>query len=565
MFLPRGGLPLPADSRMMSPTDALAFASSGSVLPFVARPPVAGAPGESEKRVLCIPVLRRAGGFLLALPAGAVPPSLLAQGNTGDPDAMFGPSTVLTVPAMEEQEDGAEVATETSIEVLVVDFSDAAASYLEPFDPLSLEDPVPFSEEAPQVFPECRQLVALSKSWVRSVEGERVAFYSALEGEGEAPGPADPAEAPAATAKAKAKRVTTAQLAEQLGSISQLLPAISDRLQDLAERQKELETKVTVQATAPPAPGPAHKQPFALPTSKAAPAVSNPTQAFVSVLGPPPRSRPLPPAAAQGDVVPQPPPLDEDLPPGTTTAHALAQQTAALTQLVSHLIQASDGSGDFVGAPAPSGLSSRASAKRERLQAELAQRTGNFMLAVAQSGFRRSYPTEAMPRTLDEFRQEPRRFLFSHYLERHGGYQHQRDLGLIMHMITQVADLLMAGEVEGSLDLLALIMVCLEQAAADHGKFEVGFTLSLFAEPPHQIFTNRGSPHNPRLRAFAPLCPATWATTALAFLKETDVILSRRQEASGQASSSGQALDEALPAAKKPPRKPRFPRKPKET
>ena len=56
----------------------------------------------------------------------------------------------------------------------------------------------------------------------------------------------------------------------------------------------------------------------------------------------------------------------------------------------------------------------------------------------------------------------------------------------------------------------------------------MGFTLSLFAEPPHQIFTNRGSPHNPRLRAFAPLCPAAWATTALAFLKETDVILSRR-------------------------------------
>ncbi|CAE7910390.1 hypothetical protein AK812_SmicGene4706 [Symbiodinium microadriaticum] len=192
---------------------------------------------------------------------------------------MFGPSTVLTVPAMEEQEDGAEVATESSIEVLAVDFSDAAAAYLEPFDPLSLEDPVPFSEEAPQVFPECRQLVALSKAWVRTAEGERIAFYSAQEGEDEALEPADPVEAPAATAKAKGKRVTR--------------------------------------------------------------------------------------------------------------------------------------------------------------------------------------------------------------------------------------------------------------------KFEVGFTLSLFAEPPHQIFTNRGSPHNPRLRAFAPLCPAAWATTALAFLKETDVILSRRQEASGTREAVG--------------------------
>ena len=237
---------------MTSPAETLAFASAGSVLPFVARPPVAGSPGDSEKRVLCIPVLRRTGGFLLALPAGSVPPNLLTQGLTGDAEAMFGPSTVLTVPAMEEQEDGAEVPTETSIEVLVVDFSDAAAAYLELFDPLSLEDPVPFSEEAPQVFPECRQLVALSKAWVRTAEGERIA--SAQEGEDEALEPVDPVEAPAATAKAKGKRVTTAQLAEQLGSISKLLPAISDRLQDLAERQKELETKVTAQSSAPPPP-----------------------------------------------------------------------------------------------------------------------------------------------------------------------------------------------------------------------------------------------------------------------------------------------------------------------
>ena len=164
MFLPRGRSPLPSKAGMTSPAETLAFASAGSVLPFVARPPVAGSPGDAEKRVLCIPVLRRTGGFLLALPAGSVPPSLLTQGLSGDAEAMFGPSTVLTVPAMEEQEDGAEVATESSIEVLVVDFSDATAAYLEPFDPLSLEDPVPFSEEAPQVFPECRQLVALSKA-----------------------------------------------------------------------------------------------------------------------------------------------------------------------------------------------------------------------------------------------------------------------------------------------------------------------------------------------------------------------------------------------------------------
>ncbi|CAE7219683.1 unnamed protein product [Symbiodinium microadriaticum] len=400
-----------------------------------------------------------------------------SAGLSGDAEAMFGPSTVLTVPAMEEQEDGAEVATESSIEVLVVDFSDATAAYLEPFDPLSLEDPVPFSEE-----------------------GERIAFYSAQEGEDEALEPADPVEAPAAAAKAKEKRVTTAQLAEQLGSISKLLPAISDRLQDLAERQKDLETKVTAQSSAPPPPaGPAHKQPFALPTSKAPQVAANPTQALVSALGPPPRSRPLALGAAPEPPLPLPAPPDDEGGQDATTASALAQQTAALTQLVSHLIQASDGSGDFVGAPAPSGLSSRASAKRERLQAELAQRTGNFMLA------------------------EPRRFLFSHYLPR--GLPAPAGLGPY-HAYGHPGGRPPDGRRGGG--QFGLTSPYHGLPRTDHGKFEVGFTLSLFAEPPHQIFTNRGSPHNPRLRAFAPLCPAAWATTALAFLKETDVILSRR-------------------------------------
>ena len=175
------------------------------------------------------------------------------------------------------------------------------------------------------------------------------------------------------------------------------------------------------------------------------------------------------------------------------------------------------------------------------------------------------FPTEAVPKSLEELRREPRRFTFSQYLERHGGYQHQKDLGLIMYMVCQVSDMLLAGSEEGALDLLSLLMVCLEQAALDHGKFEVAYTLSLFAEPPSQVFSNRGTPQNPRLRAFAPLCPLTWATTALAFLKETDSILARRNEASGGASSSGHvARDEPDPAPKKAPRKPRFPRPPKD-
>lgn len=45
------------------------------------------------------------------------------------------------------------------------------------------------------------------------------------------------------------------------------------------------------------------------------------------------------------------------------------------------------------------------------------------------------------------------------------------------------------------------------------------------------MFAAKPPATNPRLRAFAPLCPPEWATTALAYLKEADVIQSRRQEA----------------------------------
>ena len=138
------------------------------------------------------------------------------------------------------------------------------------------------------------------------------------------------------------------------------------------------------------------------------------------------------------------------------------------------------------------------------------------MVAVAQQGFRRMNPSSPVPRTLEEFRQEPRPFQFSHYVERFGGYQQERLLGLLMHMPSQITDLLLAGEVESALDHLALMHVFLEQTAQDSGRTDVSFTLSLFPDPPPQVFHNRSAAYNPRAKAWAPLCPALWATTALA-------------------------------------------------
>ena len=152
------------------------------------------------------------------------------------------------------------------------------------------------------------------------------------------------------------------------------------------------------------------------------------------------------------------------------------------------------------------------------------------------------------PGSLAELRSSPAPFRFTEYVERYGGYQHQRELGLIQYMLCQVTDLLLSGEVDGTLDLLSLMHVAVEQAAQDHGKWEVAYVLSLFPDPPGQVFQSRSSAQNPRLKAWA-------------YLKEADAIMARRSEAVGVAQPKKPA-DQEEP--KRPSRKFRFPRPPKQ-
>ena len=75
--------------------------------------------------------------------------------------------------------------------------------------------------------------------------------------------------------------------------------------------------------------------------------------------------------------------------------------------------------------------------------------------------------------------------LFTKYLERQGGYGGgQRDLGLIMWLLSHIADLMLQEDHIGARDLMALTMVTLEQAALDNGKWEVAWLLSLQEDPP---------------------------------------------------------------------------------
>ena len=178
------------------------------------------------------------------------------------------------------------------------------------------------------------------------------------------------------------------------------------------------------------------------------------------------------------------------------------------------------------------------------------------MLRVAQNAFRRLKPADPVPAKLEDFGTKP---IFAKYLERQGGFSGARDLGLIMWLLAQVADQMLQQDHQGSMELMALVLVTLEQAAMDGNKWEVAWLLSLQEDPPPGLFSPRPPSSNLRLRAFSPLCPPEWAATTLSFVKELDIISTRRSEI--VPARKGKKEEEDKPAPKRPPRNPKKPRK----
>ena len=67
------------------------------------------------------------------------------------------------------------------------------------------------------------------------------------------------------------------------------------------------------------------------------------------------------------------------------------------------------------------------------------------------------------------------------YLERYGGFLHQRSWGLLHCQLAQVFDLLGSGQVEGAKDVLAMAMVMIDPAVLDAGRLQ--------EDPATQLFT----------------------------------------------------------------------------
>ena len=119
--------------------------------------------------------------------------------------------------------------------------------------------------------------------------------------------------------------------------------------------------------------------------------------------------------------------------PADPVLEAIAQQSTALTALVAHLASSSDPLADLGHSGAASSSTTRGAQRRERLQSELASGSSAFFLTVAQQMHRRMFPSKPVRKTEADIRGSGISLLA--YLERFGGFKHQKEVGLCLGIL----------------------------------------------------------------------------------------------------------------------------------
>eukprot|EP00435_Cladocopium_sp_Y103_P060289 s620_g22.t1 len=444
-----------------------------------------GFASQAEARVYC-------------LAAGVKYPTEAASVTDGE--ALIGPHTVISVPGVRIGAEG-PMPAEEEVEVQLVDVSDMVLPGLVLWADSGVQEDqlMWFSMTDPSVTPDLRSLLQLAVEWLQASGAMRATFYSAAEEE--APPPKK------ATQKAKAKKATPAkQVADHISTMAALLPTMAAQLAAMQEEQRALQAEVRgFSTTPPPRPG---QQPVTM----------TPGQ-FTDLMGAPPKTKglslvPPPPRAAR-------PCMDSNLPlrdqaeegiegeeflEGSPLTQAVLQQSRALTALV---LQMQSGDPLFEGHSSSASTSSRGAQGREKLQRELAQRSGNFFLTVMQNMHRRMKPATPVP----------------------GSFGNAKDMGVTAYAVAYIVDCALKGDLQGLREHLALLVVGLEQYSQDT-KWDLGFILMLLEDPPSTMFSCRSNQaiQTGRNKAFAPLCPQRWATISLAYLKELDFIQTKRME-----------------------------------
>ena len=525
------------------------FAGKGedsSLLVFT--PPAEARTPDVENSCMAIPVLPRDGGLLIALPSGFIASDVLLGSAESDASELFGPSQTFSGAFIEEDELGQEVSIGLEASFVILDVTDQVLPMLRDYDPVI--DPsseiFPFARDRSLAIIDLPVVVPQIFEWLRSAEGlERMVFYSARE---EQVTPM-PAQTKATPKRAGARKVTTAALADQIAELVTQVQAIA------AQQQSMMSTTAPASATLAPEPAFGTAMPARLPSVSAGlpQRTVEGIPKIAQLLGPPPKAKP--PAAALSV-------YDAEEPSGAKFAgqnlegmgvsQALMQQSQAITSLVAHLT-----SGDALTELGSQGLHTKGVARREKMQGELAGGTSNFFLQVRQQIHKRMFPSRPLPK--DESDLVHSGATLCGYLEKFGGYKNRPETAMIMWLLGHTMDSMALGDDRMAREYLALTVACIEQSVVDGG-WNLAYVLSLLEEPPSQVFTERQGAISSLGKPFAALVPPTWSAVSLAYLKELDLLSSKKAEARNPKAPAPKNEEGHPPS---PKRKPKFPKKPK--
>ena len=493
----------------------------------------------NDTDALCMPLMTRQGGLLLAVPFAAFDQQALLDGLTDEESGMIGPNKMMESDLLAEDEEGSVVSLGRD-DILL-----ALRDYDQNLDEMRYL--LAFDSEENYALPDLSGVIDRIREWASHENmGPRAAFYSARE----EPEPSVANGGP--PKKATAKRVSTAALMERVEGVAgqvQLLQSPAQPILPPAATPAE-EQSVGIMLATPKMP----RLSDALGKSRGIPAMAK----AAALLSPPPRQR---------SGVPKPSPMavpakamQEDEPyttydqPQDFMMQTLNQQSSALTALVAHLTTGGEGLLDIGSSSSSSATGTRGLQRRERLIAELAGGSSTFFLQFQQQLYRKMNPS--VPKTEEEIQRNPPSLL--NYLERNGGFRTQRTLGLVLWMLAYAVDAGARGDDHMMREHLVLAVTAIEQCAVDSGEWGLGFLLSLAADPPVHLFQDRSNTVSMQHRTFGGLVPPAWSTVAVAYLREMEVLNSKKQDLSKKTKVVDDEEENSSPR-----RRPRFPRRPK--
>jgi len=498
-----------------------------------------------------IPLISRKGGMLFMIPDEYLDPDAVLNAMVVEEDDILGPSKDFVSELCEEDDDGRIIPLGRSCRVLVIDLSDESLSAMAEYDPVTheFESCASFDAERPASVPAVTDVLPDVKKWIEGVTETRLHFYSAREER-------DP-PAKAAAKKGPPKKITNHTIMEHLAALSSQLQALQTQQEEM--KKDRATASSAIPAAAPFTPMPATSKMPSL--SAGIPAPQTPLAGVSRLLGPPPKVKPpavlgVAPEAENAEQEGQEADQGQD-----PIVRAISQQSIAITSLVAHLA-GGDALTELSSTGVGGSLSSKGVARREKMQQDLASRQSTYFLQIQQQLFRRLHPSLPVPRSEQEL--VGYGATMTSYMEKQGGYRQCKDHALGMWIAAHAMDSAMMGDMHGCKEFLALLITCMEQASYD-GNWNVAFLLSLLEMPPATVFSERV--HNvPGLqRPFSPLVPQQWAACALAYMKEVDVLATKKSELkiSKPPPAKAPAADTETTDSPRPKRRPKFPKKPK--